>query len=264
MEDEDQFIPGIYNYCDRWCERCPMTARCRLFADEQADGAQFPGSRDPENERFWERVKWNLEKTRTLLEGFLENEGIVVGEEDLREADRQEKGRREKVEADPLGQAAEDYAMAVHQWFVEREDLFAAMQEDLNTSVRLALPGDNPAEVAARINEACDVIRWYHFQIAVKVKRALSSRIEDEGDDDLADFPSDADGSAKVALLGVDASLASWGVVREYLEDLESSRTGDSEADVIFDLMLDLDKIRRGIEREFPKVRDFVRPGFDD
>ena len=21
-------ISGIYNYCDRWCERCPMTSRC--------------------------------------------------------------------------------------------------------------------------------------------------------------------------------------------------------------------------------------------
>jgi hypothetical protein len=21
-------IPGIYNYCDRWCERCQLTSRC--------------------------------------------------------------------------------------------------------------------------------------------------------------------------------------------------------------------------------------------
>jgi hypothetical protein len=21
-------IPGVYNYCDRWCERCPLTSRC--------------------------------------------------------------------------------------------------------------------------------------------------------------------------------------------------------------------------------------------
>jgi len=32
------FISGIYNYCDRWCERCVMTARCVVFAMEQADG----------------------------------------------------------------------------------------------------------------------------------------------------------------------------------------------------------------------------------
>ena len=25
------FISGIHNYCDRWCERCPFTARCMNF-----------------------------------------------------------------------------------------------------------------------------------------------------------------------------------------------------------------------------------------
>jgi hypothetical protein len=33
--DLDQFISGIYNYCDRWCERCSMTARCYVFWQEK-------------------------------------------------------------------------------------------------------------------------------------------------------------------------------------------------------------------------------------
>ena len=32
MEVQDGFIVGIFNYCDRWCERCPLTGRCRVFA----------------------------------------------------------------------------------------------------------------------------------------------------------------------------------------------------------------------------------------
>jgi hypothetical protein len=32
MEVQDGFIVGIFNYCDRWCERCPLTSRCRVFA----------------------------------------------------------------------------------------------------------------------------------------------------------------------------------------------------------------------------------------
>ena len=32
MEVQDGFILGIYNYCDRWCECCRFTARCRVFA----------------------------------------------------------------------------------------------------------------------------------------------------------------------------------------------------------------------------------------
>ncbi|MDY6953748.1 MAG: hypothetical protein SWE60_19750 [Thermodesulfobacteriota bacterium] len=28
----EQFISGIHNYCDRWCERCPLTSRCMNFS----------------------------------------------------------------------------------------------------------------------------------------------------------------------------------------------------------------------------------------
>ena len=27
------FIDGVYNYCDRWCERCRFQSRCRLYRD---------------------------------------------------------------------------------------------------------------------------------------------------------------------------------------------------------------------------------------
>ena len=33
MEIRDGFILGIFNYCDRWCQRCAFTNRCRVFAD---------------------------------------------------------------------------------------------------------------------------------------------------------------------------------------------------------------------------------------
>lgn len=33
--DADKFIPGIFNYCDRWCDRCAFTSRCRVFEQIQ-------------------------------------------------------------------------------------------------------------------------------------------------------------------------------------------------------------------------------------
>jgi hypothetical protein len=33
MELLEGFIVGIFNFCDRWCETCALTSRCRLFAD---------------------------------------------------------------------------------------------------------------------------------------------------------------------------------------------------------------------------------------
>ena len=34
MQVDEGFILGIYNYCDRWCETCRFTSRCRVFADQ--------------------------------------------------------------------------------------------------------------------------------------------------------------------------------------------------------------------------------------
>src|SRR5256885_16945529 len=32
---DPQLIPGIYNYCDGRCPRCPFTQRCLTFVDSQ-------------------------------------------------------------------------------------------------------------------------------------------------------------------------------------------------------------------------------------
>src|SRR5262245_29959549 len=44
MEVRDGFIVGIFNYCDRWCEACAFTSRCRLFADiAETEASLDPG-----------------------------------------------------------------------------------------------------------------------------------------------------------------------------------------------------------------------------
>lgn len=30
-----RLIPGVYRYCDSWCERCRFQQRCRVFRDHQ-------------------------------------------------------------------------------------------------------------------------------------------------------------------------------------------------------------------------------------
>ena len=35
MAGNPRFISGIYNYCDRWCERCAFTDRCLTYASSR-------------------------------------------------------------------------------------------------------------------------------------------------------------------------------------------------------------------------------------
>ena len=78
MTDNPDLIPGIYNYCDRWCERCSRTSRCLLFQTEkkrEREREALSGSAES-NDDFWEAIRESFSLARQMLEEFAEEEGI--------------------------------------------------------------------------------------------------------------------------------------------------------------------------------------------
>jgi phytoene dehydrogenase-like protein len=119
----------------------------------------------------------------------------------------------------------------------------------------MGLPGADPEADAADIVDALEVIRWYQTLIGPKLHRALSGQADaDILDDDGNPFPRDSDGSAKIALIAMDRSLAAWDRLRRYFPD-----KGDS----VLNILVYLARLRRAVEKEFPAARAFQRPGFD-
>ena len=253
LTDNPEFIPGIYNYCDKWCERCPFTARCSVFAME-ADDDLTPGSQDPENEKFWKQLHGNLAATAELLHEMAEEAGVdldtLVSPED--------EARTEKVlrdtKAHPLVTTATDYTMAVHKWFQAAKGLFEGKAEELNAKARMDLPNVDPEAEARDLQDATEVVRWYHTLISAKLRRAVQQNLTDRPAC-LDGMPKDSDGSAKVALVCIDRSMAAWTRMREHLPE---------EEDNILDFLVALERLRRETERVFPDARSFARPGFDD
>jgi len=125
----------------------------------------------------------------------------------------------------------------------------------LAAALRMDLAAGDPAEDVNRLSDAVAVIRWHQFQIHVKLIRALQGRhTEEELVDTLEGFPKDSDGSAKVALIGLDRSIAAWGALLRVLPARETET---------LELLVSLERLRRAVEQEFPAARAFVRPGFD-
>src|SRR5262245_51677528 len=58
-------IPGIYNYCDRRCERCPFTERCFQYLETRRERAQMRN--DPEDESVGRVVARSLERSLDML-----------------------------------------------------------------------------------------------------------------------------------------------------------------------------------------------------
>lgn len=246
-------IPGIYNYCDRWCERCQFTSRC-LNYDNTEERFADPESRDRDNKKFWDKLSENFRLTMELIRDAAAEQGIDLEAVDASEYMAREKQTEEEAERNVVARTAKTYARRVDRWFKANQGLLREKEKELTERGRLAFARAKVQEEAAYISDAMEVIRWYQHQIYIKLMRALTGKQEDQEDEILKEYPKDSDGSAKVALIGLDRSLAAWGRLRGYFPEQEG---------IILDILIQLDRIRKGTEKEFPEARGFQRPGFD-
>jgi hypothetical protein len=240
------FISGIYNYCDRWCERCPFTSRCLVYASEKADEENDPESRDINNAAFWKKLTSIFEQTREMITVWAEENGVDLDSEEANAAKDQHDRDMEDARNHELTVAAENYAWDVRKWFEE--------ELGMQTSDDSGVPASETADNHDDIQEASEVIHWYQFQIAAKTVRALLSR-DDEDDEEVDSLSKHSDGSIKVALIATDRSISAWRIMQLALPD---------KADSIVPLILALESMRQNLEKAFPHARDFIRPGFDE
>lgn len=245
LANNPDLISGIYNYCDRWCERCPLTSRCLVYATEQEDG-DSPESRDIRNEAFWKKLGSIFQETRDMIAEWAKEAGIDLVEPAAKD-EAQFRRKRQLVDNHPLTKCGKKYANAASDWFREFDKTIEV--SDLRDT-------ESDIERTERLGDAREVIQWYQYQIAVKTIRALSGRREElEEDREMSEFPKDSDGSAKVALMGIDRSIAAWRLMQLSLPERAGS---------IVPLILQLERLRHRLEMNFPEARNFIRPGFDE
>ena len=262
-----EFISGIYNYCDRWCERCPYTTRCLVYATEKADDALAdPEVHDINNAKFWSRLESIFQEAREMIMEWAEEAGIDLEtiEAEATAADREQLRRDAKQHK--LSLSARRYAELVQQWFEEEFAVEQNVHDD-----QTGMPKNT--EEGIDVSDAVEVIRWYQFFVAVKLFRALMGRESAAADEELTSedifadagldddeepidaIGSDSDGSAKIALIAIDRSSSAWRIMQDSMPE---------KADSIVPMLLELERLRRATELAFPHARDFIRPGFDE
>ncbi len=253
LGSDPRFISGVYNYCDRWCERCPFTNRCANFEISEEQFAD-PDSRDINNELFWQKLSETFQATLELVNEMMEEQGIDINSIDDEAYKKREKRIKEEIDNNELIISARAYGDIASKWFESAKELFFDKEIDLNKKAELELPGENPDKEAASILDAVDVIMWYLHFIQVKLMRAIHGELEDRFEIP-DDFPKDSDGSAKVALIAIDRSISAWGKMMNYFPDQE---------DELLKILVLLEQLRRKTEKEFPNARSFIRAGFDE
>ena len=266
---EGDFIPGIYNYCNRWCERCLYTEKCRLFADEKIFMKEYEAQKRreksiEENKDFWDQVNKTIEEAADIIDEeipLVKNDDFSMFEdwdddEDAEEAMKDHKEKRDKAKEQNISQVASKYERAVHQWLEDRKETLKQDYDPETKDFNVNYPGILDKIELKQLTESVEVILWYHIQIWIKINRALSSFYKEEEDNDMFEgFPNDSDGSAMVALNGIDSSIGAWNHLLNHL---------NPEKESIRPFIRMLLWLKMEVEKEFPDARNFVWPPKED
>jgi hypothetical protein len=251
----ERFISSIHHYCDRWCERCVFSHRCLKFVLAEHLCGLETAAREGATQTVFDALSRVLDEARRELEKAAGKLGMELDEDAVRASIAVEK--RLQRQAMRTGaresKAALTYAHMTDEWFNNELKVPLKHVRDMERRVRQGTLSVARAKGdLVRLNDCVEVIRWHQHLIYVKLCRAFSSRVEEEG---ATERYRDSDGSAKVALLSLDASILAWGVLREMFPE---------KTDSVLEILVHLDRLRRAVQAKFPRARRFKRPGFDD
>lgn len=249
---ETGFVPGIYNYCDRWCEKCEQQQRCMSFVMskkmEEKGRVDFDEEELDGKGNVWSKLKHIFESTYEVLHELAEERGIEVEDiytseninrefwgEDF-EHQLPSKQLNARIEMSDIIRMCLIYENLTEKYLDNILELFDKKKKGENKNL---------------LEEAFLTIDWYQNLIQSKMRRALYAYFQRiHSNHPLEDY----NGSAKVAFIALDRSVESWKIINEYFPTCKRE---------ISHLQVILQQLRMDMERQFPSARTFLRPGFE-
>ncbi len=233
-----RLIPGIYNYCDGRCPRCPFTDRCLTYLDNQELKSVHGGA------SLSETVEASLQRTLEMITEVARREGLDL-------VDPVDGASLQPLEEDDVAAVAEvDLDRFQQDPLVVRAREYGHLAWRIGRAIGpvVAARGDAP------VIEAVETIEWFSSLISSKIYRAVCGQAE--GWETHDEVQTDFNGSAKIALVGIAESRRAWDLLME---------AGRATADgVPAQAVRMLDVLDGSVRERFPRAMAFVRPGFDE
>jgi hypothetical protein len=249
---KQQFIAGIYNYCDRWCERCTFTTRCRNFESTSKPSSE---ELDINNEAFWNNISFNFTKAIEMLHEAAKKHGIEMKpmtQDEEQAYEKKEAFIKTSVNNHALSKLCRLYQKTAMPFLKKSEGMVDKTRE-LVSGLRMGIKTEEEVTYTiADMGDCFEILQWYLFFIDAKLQRALHGKIEDDEDDDIQ---TDSNGSAKIALIAIERSMNALMKLYELTPANE---------DILLHLLSLLSQLKQTALIEFPNAMQFKRPGFDD
>jgi hypothetical protein len=242
-EENKSYIAGIYNYCDRWCEKCKFTSHCLLYTNESKIVTQEilkPGE-SLDIEKIFDMNFDNYQDE-------LQDEIFRNSSEDNEPAD-DEKDDDTEINNHPLSVIADEFFLGSHL-------LIKRMDERYNFYALANKRRVDP--LFNKLFEEFEIFVWFHSLIVAKVKRAVSGKIEmlkDNDEDMICIREYDMNGSAKISIIALEKTIKALNKLFDRMPEFK---------DEISSLLVLAGELLNMTEGEFPGFNDFIRPGFDE
>lgn len=253
MKIQTELIPGIYNHCDAWCERCLFTSRCRSFQIQSDTGLAKPMNAGPDLVR-------QLTDALNLTKQYIDNLSRT-SEQAGPDAptDPHKQALETAVVSGPtnagkhiITELANAYLSQTGVWFNNEKSLLEQAGKQQLRAVELGLCTEQEAmPMLYALKDAWEMIRWYRTLIPVKAQSALRALTDPADDVKLNTYHL---GKAKLVLVSIDRSLLAWQTLLLHYPE---------KTDDLLDLLALLSRLRRKMETLFPNARGFQRPGLD-
>lgn len=270
LVDNPEFISGIYNYCDRWCEKCNYVSRCTVGTMDQL--MRF--GRNPDEPISTEEMtnlfeiatgnsidKENVHHITIDLDELMSDEEEISLLNNLEQSEEEAdymlsmKEAQEFVEQHDLSHTVHQYTLNCMRWKKRMSHYFFI---DVSKSpVEYQYIGKNPVqseEQKVAIQDAFSVIDWYAMMFEVKLKRALHGYYTDKDDYGPDDYQSDFNGSAKVVVIGIERCITAFQTLATFFVE---------DKNTLIHFIELLTTVKEKTEMQFPGLYKFMRPAFD-
>lgn len=233
-ETPDGMIPGIFNYCDRWCKYCNYPVRCSVFAI--GDNTPEADAQLPDTVNYMAQyIGFLVHDTMELLLSMAREQGFSDGSYSV-----DDEAYTKPSKDHYLVRKADEHAAWLNKWLLRNNFIYKNGGQGINEGVKIAVP----------VKEQLDIVHWYMNFIAVKFSRALLMKTSANYKDQC-----DSNGSAKIAIIAVERSIAALSELLKLKPAFE---------DDFLPALARLNRLKKRAMSEFPDAMQFKRPGLDD
>jgi len=254
MRKQDDFIVGIFNYCDRWCERCDITGRCRLYHDlARIDRRHKRRGEDPDDiDVALKDVDRNFKGLMRLICRDAKKMGIDL-DEIARQAAQAPAVDRSKIDEHPLAREGMSFFKTAQKLLKALSKEIGQSREDISRrSEFMEVAGE--ARRLAKICDAHEVLNWDSSMVAVKIKRAISSLFKDGEENSDADSEEfhlqDAQATAALVLSCLERDKLALLTIYDWSKDDQDAAVG---------LLAKAERMSRGLNQLMPGAAGYLK-----